>query len=172
MACNPNPLFGCYSSADCATGETCIINKGGKAGQLCATDAECSIEASACVEVPGACCETVKGTCEDGVYAGDCQGAQREWSKGTTCEEAGCDPTLGACCDRDTFGRCTDTTFNGCPTDGNKNVWTKGILCEQLDPACTHEAIPTVSEWGLVVLTLLLLTGAKVYFGRRQAAAA
>lgn len=28
--------------------------------------------------------------------------------------------------------------------------------------------IPTVSEWGLVVLTLLLLTGAKIYFGRRQ----
>jgi len=32
--------------------------------------------------------------------------------------------------------------------------------------------IPTVSEWGLVVLTLLLLTGAKVFFGRRQVAAA
>lgn len=28
-------------------------------------------------------------------------------------------------------------------------------------------AIPTVSEWGLVVMTLLLLTGAKIYFGRR-----
>ena len=28
--------------------------------------------------------------------------------------------------------------------------------------------IPTVSEWGLVVLTLLLLIGAKIYFGRRQ----
>jgi len=32
--------------------------------------------------------------------------------------------------------------------------------------------IPTVSEWGLVILTLLLLTGAKVFFGRRRVEAA
>ncbi len=31
------------------------------------------------------------------------------------------------------------------------------------------EFIPTVSEWGLVVLALLLLVGAKVYFSRRRA---
>jgi hypothetical protein len=28
-----------------------------------------------------------------------------------------------------------------------------------------------MSQWGLVVLTLLLLTGAKVFFGRRQVTA-
>lgn len=33
-------------------------------------------------------------------------------------------------------------------------------------------AVPTVSAWGLVVLTLLLLTGTKVYFARRQTATA
>jgi len=33
-------------------------------------------------------------------------------------------------------------------------------------PGCVG-AIPTVSEWGMVVLALLLLAGAKVYFGRR-----
>jgi len=32
--------------------------------------------------------------------------------------------------------------------------------------------IPTVSEWGLVILTLLLLTGAKIYFGHRPFEAA
>ena len=31
--------------------------------------------------------------------------------------------------------------------------------------------IPTVSEWGLVLMALLLLAGAKVYFGRRSAIA-
>lgn len=31
------------------------------------------------------------------------------------------------------------------------------------------EIVPTVSQWGLVVLTLLLLIGAKIHFGRRQA---
>ena len=34
-------------------------------------------------------------------------------------------------------------------------------------PDCL-ERIPTVSTWGLVILTLLLLTAWKVYFGRRQ----
>ncbi|MGB2986512.1 MAG: hypothetical protein WBE26_11590, partial [Phycisphaerae bacterium] len=35
------------------------------------------------------------------------------------------------------------------------------------DDACEHP-IPTVSEWGLVVIALLLLTGGKIYFGRRR----
>jgi hypothetical protein len=35
-------------------------------------------------------------------------------------------------------------------------------------PGC-KDAIPTVSAWGMVVLTLLLLTGAKVHFGRKRA---
>jgi len=35
------------------------------------------------------------------------------------------------------------------------------------DPGCSVE-IPTVSEWGLVILTLLLLAGAKIYFGLRR----
>ncbi|MGB2984667.1 MAG: hypothetical protein WBE26_02185 [Phycisphaerae bacterium] len=30
------------------------------------------------------------------------------------------------------------------------------------------EGIPTVTEWGLVVMTLMLLVGAKVYFNRRR----
>lgn len=47
--------------------------------------------------------------------------------------------------------------------------------CNPADGSCTNDdadcSIPTVSEWGLVVLTLMLLIGAKVYFGRRQAIA-
>jgi hypothetical protein len=81
-----------------------------------------------------------------------------------------CSPVLGSCCDADPFGGCTDTTSAGCPTEGTKNVWTKLASCADVE--CTHDAIPTVSEWGIVVLTLLLLIGAKIYFGRRQAAAA
>ncbi len=37
-------------------------------------------------------------------------------------------------------------------------------------PGCKG-AIPTVSEWGLVILALLLLAAGKVYFGRRKATA-
>ena len=31
------------------------------------------------------------------------------------------------------------------------------------------KSLPTVSQWGLVVMTLLLAMGGKVYFGRRRA---
>jgi hypothetical protein len=36
--------------------------------------------------------------------------------------------------------------------------------------SCADQAVPTVSEWGLVVLTLVLLVGGKVYFGHRRKA--
>jgi hypothetical protein len=45
-------------------------------------------------------------------------------------------------------------------------VFHKDALCSEIE--CSHKAIPTMSQWGLAVLTLLLLIGAKVYFGRRQ----
>ncbi len=72
-------------------------------------------------------------------------------------------PVLGACCDHDPFGDCTDglpLAACDCPTC----EWEKLGSCSDLD--CPHTAIPTVGEWGLVVLTLLLLTGAKLAFRR------
>ena len=40
-----------------------------------------------------------------------------------------------------------------------------------LDGLCDiPDNVPTVSEWGLVIMTLLLLTCAKLYFGRRPVA--
>jgi hypothetical protein len=36
----------------------------------------------------------------------------------------------------------------------------------------TPKAIPTVSEWGIMIMALLLVIGAKVYFTRRRAAQA
>jgi hypothetical protein len=43
------------------------------------------------------------------------------------------------------------------------------MLC-QTDCTCSGQAIPTVSEWGMVVLVLSLLVGFKLKFGRRIAA--
>ena len=66
----------------------------------------------------------------------------------------------------------------GCGLDDNADADGDGVpdcidQCPGVDdavfaPGC-QDAIPTVSEWGLVVLTLLLLTGAKVHFGRKRA---
>jgi hypothetical protein len=72
-------------------------------------------------------------------------------------------PILGACCDHGPFGDCTDgLTLAAC--DCSTCEWEKLGSCSELD--CPHTAIPTVGEWGLVVLTLLLLTGAKLAFRR------
>jgi IPTL-CTERM motif len=52
-----------------------------------------------------------------------------------------------------------------CPSDTQKLAPGR---CGCGVPETEHcGAIPTVSEWGLVVLTLLLLTGSKIAFGRR-----
>jgi len=116
-----------------------------------------------CLETPGACCDTLDGTCAENIFFGECQGDQRAWTEGALCADVLCDATLGACCDHDPFGACAETTKAQCRCE--KCVWNKLRACDQIE--CLHNSIPTVSAWGLVVLTLLLLTAAKVGFGRR-----
>jgi hypothetical protein len=172
--CEPNPTYVCNATADCPTGTTCIVPAMNPGGFLCSDDNVCKIPAApACAEHPGACCNSVDGTCTDDVFSANCPaGPQMSWFKLETCVDVeargDCDAHLGACCDGDAFGGCTETTAAGCT--GGKNVWSKLLTCAQIE--CVHEAIPTVSTWGIAVLTLLLLIGAKVYFGRRQASAA
>jgi hypothetical protein len=163
----------CTTSADCNVDGMCVA---GQLGERCFLDSDCDVPAApACLETTGACCNLLTGGCTENRVQGDCLSenpAQRVWTKGASCSVAGCNAVLGACCDTDTFGGCTDTTQAGC-TCSTCN-WEKLGTCnpgQTNSVTCTHTAIPTVSEWGLVVLTLLLLTGAKVYFGRRQAVA-
>ena len=91
----------------------------------------------------------------------------------------------GACClvdwsCRDDFIESTCNglggTFVGAAVDCGGDSDGDGVvdhcdLCPGVDdfvfgPGCVN-AIPTVSEWGMVILALLLLTGGKVYFSRR-----
>ena len=95
--------------------------------------------------------------------------------------------------DRDDDGDGTCNGVDGCPDDPSKtapgicgcgipdsgDADDDGILdcidqCPGVDdklfaPECS-DAIPTVSEWGVLILALLLLAGGKVYFSRRRAA--
>jgi hypothetical protein len=72
-------------------------------------------------------------------------------------------PIHGACCDRDPFGACRDDV-----TEANCSCaqceWLEDEVCANVE--CSPEAIPTTSQWGVAVLTLLMLIGAKIYFGR------
>jgi hypothetical protein len=70
----------------------------------------------------------------------------------------------GACC------RIDGTCSNGVDAQDclAPAVWHPGLTCAQVrcDPT-----VPTVSDWGLAVLALLLAASGKVYFSRRRAAA-
>lgn len=94
-------------------------------------------------------------------------GTQQTWTKGATCAHVQCAAVTGACCDRDPFGTCVDGVTHAaceCPTC----EWVKLGSCSELD--CPHAAIPTAGVWGLAILSLLILTGAKVAFGRSRPA--
>ncbi len=83
-----------------------------------------------------------------------------------TCDCPGCETNAG----------CSDGLFcNGeeqCGTAGQCGPGEPPCLpdqiCDENADVCRDGPIPTVSVWGLVVLTLLLLIGAKIYFARRE----
>ncbi len=116
----------------------------------------------------GACCDTLNAQCEDRVEEGACQGTHRAWTRNAFCDQVECTADTGACCDRDPFAAsCADNVVLSdcqCATC----TWRKLAACAEIE--CTQISIPTTSEWGLAILTLLLLTGAKIYFGRSKVA--
>jgi hypothetical protein len=122
-----------------------------------------------CVEHTGACCDGLTGACTDGVFDQNCTCEKCTWTKGEDCAAVGCTAELGACCDHD-GGNCTSTTMAQCNCE--KCDWTQDADCSEVECAANFTPIPTVSEWGLAILALLLLVGAKIYFSRRQAASA
>ena len=101
----------------------------------------------------------------DAVLKEECTGTHKVWSKGTLCADAACYEGTGACCDRTPIvGGCVeDVLAEECTCD--KCEWHKETACEYVE--CIKNPIPTVSEWGLVVLALLLLAGAKVHSLKR-----
>jgi len=70
----------------------------------------------------------------------------------------------GACCDHEAFSGCTDGLTQAqcvCP----RCEWYEGAACAEM--SCSVEFIPALDTWGLVVLSLLLLIGAKTLFAHR-----
>jgi len=108
---------------------------------------------------PAEACTGTGVNCPANVLITACQ-------NGDGCCPAGCN----AANDNDCVAVCGNSVKEpGEECDGTDDATCPG-LC-RADCTCGVAVIPTMSQWGLVVLTLLLLTGAKVYFGRRPTSA-
>jgi len=125
-----------------------------------------------CDEVTGSCCNTLSGTCSI-TTQGQCgTGADFVWTEGGACPGT-CVARTGACCvePSNTEATCTDgQTSAQCAAAGG--VWSDSQPCSAVECTPDFTPIPTVSEWGLAVLALMLLIGGKIYFSRREAAMA
>jgi hypothetical protein len=125
------------------------------AGEICAN--------AGCTEFTGSCCDLRDGTCADGIELDNCSDPAQRWLQSTTCDIASCSPESAACCDR-LHGTCTSATFAACSC--NDCEWLVGQRCEDVVCEAGFLPIPTTSQWGLAVLTLLLLCAAKIAFAR------
>jgi hypothetical protein len=111
----------------------------------------------------GACCEVTKNPPElpagelaqaNGMYDCretinyDCDGP---WNPTLSCDDNPCDPTPGACF---VDGKCENVPRIECLGD-----WKPG--------GCP-EAVPTITEWGLVLLSLLMITTATWFIRKRN----
>ena len=134
------------------------------------------------VDCGGATCpECVAATCDDGIMNGDETGVD---CGGATCDA--CDTTVDPTCDDgimngdETGVDCGGATCPACEmmatcTDGIMNGDETGIdcggaTCEECAP--NPAAIPTMSQWGLILLTLLTLTFVTVSVAAGQLSAA
>lgn len=167
--------------AECAEATGACCNRSPGAGGACTDDvlsADCqgnqqtwtkgaSCDEVDCDEAVGSCCNGLTGDCSETLQSGCAPGEQVVWTKGGSC--SACAAAFGACCDGET-GECSSTIMADCNCE--QCTWTKGADCSEIECEGSFTAIPTVSEWGLVIMALLLLVGGKVYFGRRQVAMA
>ena len=105
-------------------------------------------------------CDGMDDTACPGACLSDC-------TCGSFCGNGACDSGEDSCNCRDD---CETPPANEVPgatcDDGNDNDCDG--LTDSTYPDCAG-AIPTVSGWGMIVMVLLLLSGAKVYFNRRRA---
>jgi len=119
----------------------------------------------------GRCCyglgQSTKA-CEDNVTVDECDAlpAPRAFLLGEQCTgdlNSDCADILGACCDHEPLDDpCRDDLLLvDCNCAGCE--WHPFKACDEID--CSRHSIPTVSQWGLVMISLLLLTGAKITFG-------
>ncbi len=130
----------------------------------------------------GACCLT-DGSCQEGTED-QCITAGGEWlgaeslclgdNNGNDIDDACEEVTTGACCLTD--GSCQEGTENQCITGGGEWLGL-GTVClgdnngNGIDDACEElQQVPTLSQWGLMAMGLLLLAFGTVAIVRKRKA--
>jgi len=119
----------------------------------------------------GACCNRISGTCSE-VEEANCSGPDDEWNCGVACADLNppCVPApRGACCNRTTYVCQDNSLARDCA--GFNQDWTDGVLCADLASPCQPPppSIPTVTEWGLFLMTLLGCALGTILFRRTRA---
>jgi hypothetical protein len=148
-------------------------------GNLC-TDDSCGTD-GLCAHTNNtvACDDSLFCTVGDICGGGACNGTPNLCSDSIDCTHDACIEATDSCTHTADASLCDNALFCdgveicdltlGCLDGADPCDATQ--TCYEYKDHCFDNIIPTVSEWGLVILTLLLLTGAKVYFSRRQATA-
>ncbi|MGD2111694.1 MAG: IPTL-CTERM sorting domain-containing protein [Phycisphaerae bacterium] len=123
----------------------------------------------------GACCDR-DGTCADGVLDSECEGLGGTFQgDGTLCSELTCPQPDGACCLSN--GNCLVLTEADCGVIPDASWPAAFTDCTDDDENGTADAcespldIPTVSEWGIVSMALLMITAGTVVLVRRRGVA-
>lgn len=155
------------SACSIPTGACCLIPDGGcveTTESICGTttatyrgdDTVCDPLDRPCEVIPvGACCDAVLPDCQEVVLESDCGGPTDIWTEGQSCADVDCSICGNEI--REPGEQCDGTDDAVCPGH-----------C-QADCACEPGTkIPTVSEWGLIVMGLMLFTVATVLIRWRQ----
>jgi hypothetical protein len=185
----------CFPDNTCAMVDPlCCDDLGGAtqgAGTVCLGMQACCWPDGSCFMADATCCEFVGGEPKGpgivclGIEACCFPDGTCAMMDAICCENEGGEPKgpgthclgMQACCFPDDTCAMLDAIC--CENEGGVPMGP-GSVClgdsdgDGKDDLCAEpgeEAIPTVSHWGLIVLALLLLAVAKVYFGRRRATA-
>jgi len=115
-----------------------------------------------------ACCDDTTFTCSNTTETA-CQGI---FTQGVLCNDLATPCSEGGACCNLATGACSSSFASQC--NGFLEEFTAGQSCGTLATPCTAKGdnVPTVSQWGMIVLSALLLTGLTVKFGRRRSATA
>jgi hypothetical protein len=172
----------CLCILDC-TGRVCGDDGCGGSCGSCDDANACTIDTC----TADGLCTYEDVNCDDGLFCTDdgcnpasgCFHNPHNCNDGIACTDDSCNEDMNRCDNIPNDTYCDDglwcTGFEFCTAgvgcqDGPVPCRADQV-CDEEKEICEPGTIPTVSTWGMVILALLLLTGAKVYFGRRQALA-